>query len=309
MLKDYQPGQTLVEFLAVRKASTATAQSGKKYLNCTLSDGETELNAKQWDFTGETPKENTVIKVKADVEQYNGNNQLVIQQWRPAEPGESDPSKFIGKCPVPLELMLTELGSQLTFIQNQILSTFVHKIIDTNYEKFTTCPGAMKHHHSYIGGLFEHTLNVTARTLLIAQPGSNRDLLIAGGLLHDIGKIFEYDWSGCSIQMTTEGKLCGHIVIGVRILQAYVGSVKLDSETYLALLHMIVSHHGKLEWGSPVEPAMKEAFALHQADVMDAHSWKIQKAEKEATGEWTDRIYGIGREFYVYRPKNEDERD
>jgi len=307
MLKDYQPGQTLVEFLAVRKSSTATASNGKKYLSCTLSDGETEINAKQWDFDGEPPKENTVIKVKADVELFKGNNQLVIQQWRPADVGESDPSKFIGRCPRPIKDMSDELVNYLSSINSQKLSTLVHVILDNCYEKFTTCPGAMRHHHNYIGGLLEHTLSVTAMALTIAPMGSSNDLIIAGGLLHDIGKMFEYDWSGCSIQMTTEGKLCGHIAIGIRILQGYVETTKLDYETYFALLHMIVSHHGKPEWGSPIEPVMKEAIALHQADALDAQMWKIQKAESETTGEWTDRIYGIGREFYVYRPKCEDE--
>ena len=311
MIKDYQPGQTLVEFLAVHKASTAEAKNGKKYLSCTLSDGETELNAKQWDFTGEAPKENTVIKVQADIEQYNGANQLVIQKWRNAEPGESDPSKFIGKCPVPLDDMVNELGSDLTSIQDHVLSSFVHEILDSRYDKFITCPAAMRHHHAYTGGLLEHSLSVTNKALAIAPAGCNTDIIIAGGLLHDIGKIFEYDWSGCSIQMTTEGKLCGHIAIGVRIIEAhnrYLATIghELDRKIYLPLLHMIVSHHGKLEWGSPVEPVMKEAIALHQADVLDAQMWKIQKAENEATGEWTDRIYGIGREFYVYRPKCEE---
>jgi len=308
MLKDYQPGQTLTEFLAVRKASIAEAKNGKKYLSCTLSDGETELNGKQWDFSGDPPKENTVIKVQADVEQYNGANQLVIQKWRNAEPGESDPSKFIGKCQVPLTEMESQLDHFINSISHIELGDFVHKVIEGSYKEFIACPGAMRHHHNYIGGLLEHTLSVTAMALTVALPGSSNDLIIAGGLLHDIGKIYEYDWSGCSIQMTTEGRLCGHIAIGIRYLEAYNQGINLDKNTYLALSHMIVSHHGKLEWGSPVEPAMKEADALHQADVMDAHSWKIQKAEAEAGDkEWTDRIYGIGREFYVYRPRCEDE--
>jgi len=305
MLKDYQPGQQLVEFLAVRKASTATASNGKKYLSLTLSDGETELNGKQWDFAGEAPKENTIIKVKADVELFKGNNQLVIQQWRTAEPGESDPSKFIGKCPIGIEGMKGSLSYWLSLIKNTELNAFVNAIIEANYNKFITCPGAMRHHHAYIGGLLEHALNVTHNTLLLA-PDGNKDLLIAGGLIHDIGKIWEYDWSGCSIQMTTEGKLLGHIAIGIRTLEAVKHEYcDLDESIYYPLLHMILSHHGKPEWGSPVEPVMKEAIALHQADVLDAQMWKIQKAETEATGEWTDRIYGIGREFYVYKTKED----
>ena len=151
MLSDYQQGQTLVEFLAVRKASIADAKNGKKYLSCTLSDGVTEIQGKQWEFSGEPPKENTIIKLQATMDQYNGVNQLVIQRWRLAEVGECDPSSFIGKCPIPIEEMEAELKNHISSICNQGLADFVHKIITANYDKFITCPGAKGHHHNYIG--------------------------------------------------------------------------------------------------------------------------------------------------------------
>lgn len=307
MLKDYQTGQNFAEFLAVVKSTVGTAKNNKPYLDLRLSDGETQLSAKQWDYTGDAPKENTVIAVKATMESYQGTPQLVVEKWRPSEPGEVDPSKFIGKSPYLITAMWTELQAFLGLIKNQNLASLVDRILENNIDKFTSCPAAMGHHHNYIGGLLEHTLGVLKYALAIAPDNCNKDLLIAGAILHDFGKIDEYDWSGCTITLKPTGKLLGHIAIGYGTVNHYWSQDQsLDLDTLNGLLHLILSHHGKLEWGSPVEPKMKEAFVLHQADMMDANLWKINKAEHDAGEEqWTAKISGIGREFYVLRCNDE----
>ena len=302
-IKDYTTGQTFVGFMAVRKASVQPTKNGSKFLSLDLTDGQTDIPAKQWDFTDIPPAENTVIKVKATMDQYQGQPQLIIQRWKLAEPGEADPSQFIGRCPVDIGTMMNELCSYINMIQNPDLKTLVNIIVSDNADRFIACPSAMKHHHAYIGGMLEHTLGVVSKSMAMSPVEINRDLLIAGAALHDIGKLWEYDWSGCCIQLTNEGRLHGHIAIGVKVLQSYAEYTEyVGRNIYDALLHVILSHHGRLEWGSPIEPVIKEAIIIHQADMLDVQLNKIQKAETESgDSEWTAKIYGINREFYVLR--------
>lgn len=302
MLKDYAVGQTFIDFLAVKRANIGTTTKGSTYLNCTLYDGETEMPAKQWDFVGAPPKENSVIKVEATVEQYQGNPQLIILRWRPSEPKDGvDPKKFIPVSPLSRESAEFQIKNYVNMINHPGIKQMVNACLQGYWDDFFTAPGAVNHHHNYLGGLAEHTIGVVEQALKIAPEDANKDLLIAGALLHDLGKIWEYDWkSGCTIAMTSKGRLIGHIGLELMMLAELI--LELDNETANQLLHLIASHHGKLEWGSPVEPKTKEAVILHNADILDVQLWKIARAESEAgDSEWTQKVSGLNREFYVPR--------
>lgn len=285
MICDCAIGESIVGFFAVRNVNVSTARNGSTFLSCVLSDGQMELPAKQWDLVGIPPRENTVIKVQAVMDRYQGQPQLVIQRWREAEPGEYKPDQFIPKSPLDPASMWQELQCFIGQIQHPGLSRLVDIVLNNYTDAFISCPGAVKHHHAYIGGLLEHTLGVCKNALAVATDNCNKDLLLAGAILHDIGKIQTYDWKGCNITVTDEGKLLGHIVIGAKILESCMSAnppPELDKKTHNALLHLLISHHGKLEWGSPVEPMMKEAVILHAADMLDAQLWKMSRAEAEA---------------------------
>ncbi len=303
-IKDYSPGQEYIGFLAVRKASPdkTNGGTGKPFLNATLSDGDDDYNAKQWNYDGPSPAENTIIKVQAMVETYLGKPQLKIIRWRPAEEGECS-QRFIPVCPRSINEMADELHQNIISINHSGLQELVTDLINAYREDFISCPGAMKHHHAYIGGLLEHTLGVAAIASKLALGEEvDKDLLLAGAILHDTGKIWECDWTGHAITMKTEGRFIGHICKGITLIENWTMRCPgvVDRETLNLLLHMIVSHHGKLEWGSPVEPITKEAVILHQADYIDTNLWKINKAEADTEpGTWTKKIYGVNKEFYV----------
>lgn len=305
ILKECTPGQEIAGFLAVRKSSIGRTQqgTGNPYLSVTLSDGQMDIDGKQWGYDGPLPQESTIIKVQAMVETYQERPQLKISRWRPAEAGEFEPTQFIPKTPRDIETLKTSLIDHIESIKNNFLKDLIDKIMGDYYDLFCACPAALVHHQNYIGGLLEHTVGVTDFAMQIAYGQEiNEDLLRAGAVLHDIGKIWDYRWDNCCIDMTDHGKLVGHIPQGIMIIdKAANESLHWEEPTLLLLKHMIASHHGKIEWGSPVEPLIKEAIILHRADVLDATMWKINKAESEAQpGEWSPRIYGLGnKSIYV----------
>ena len=304
-MNNYEVGKIITDFFAVKKSIIGFSRNESKYLDLRLSDGHQEIPAKKWDYLSDKlPLENTVIKAQAMVGSYQGKIQLTIQQWRPAEPGECEPSKFLPVCPWGKQDLLEEFFLLTEMVHDEEFISLLKAVISSpQFKAFTVAPGAKSIHHAYLHGLLEHSVDVAKRALAMADNSTNKDLLITGALLHDIGKIHEYDWSGCVITRTAPGHLIGHIAIGLMIIDGLTQN--MDSENKLLLCHLIVPHHGKLEFGSPVEPQTKEAIILHAADMMDFQVNVIDKAIAEATpgNEWTSKAAGIGREFYIGKTK------
>ena len=299
---NYEIGKIVIDHFAVKKSYIGIAKNDKQYLDLLLTDGKIDLHAKQWDFSGETPKENTVVYVQALVNSYQGKLQLVIQQISEAKAGEYEPSKFIPVCKIDRDLLIDDFVTLKDMVSNLGYRNLLNKIMyNHEFNKFIMAPGAKSIHHAYLHGLLEHSVDVTRKAIVMASGSINRDLLITGGLLHDIGKINAYDWSGCVITRTAMDYLIGHIPIGMIIINDFCLSGTLSNEQYLQLLHLIASHHGKLEYGSPVEPQTKEAIILHTADILDYQCSSVDQAIAETVqgSEWTPKAAGIGREFYI----------
>jgi len=301
-MNTYEIGKIVIDHFAVKKTYVGTAKNEKQYLDLLLTDGKTDLQAKQWDFTGEAPKENTVINIQALVNTYQGKLQLVIQQISEAKAGEFKPSRFIPVCKISRDLLIDDFVTLKDMVRDQNYKNLLNKIMYSHvFGKFRIAPGAKSIHHAYLHGLLEHSVDVTKNSIVMASSSMNRDLLITGALLHDIGKINAYDWSGCVITTSNAGWLIGHIPMGMMIINDFCLSGTLTEEQRLQLLHLIASHHGKLEYGSPVEPQTKEAIILHAADMLDYQCSSVDQAIAEAVSgsEWTAKAAGIGREFYV----------
>jgi len=298
----YEIGKIVTDHFAVKKSYVGIAKNDKQYLDLQLTDGKIDLHAKQWDFTGEVPKENTVVNVQALVNTYQGKLQLVIQQITEAKAGEFEPSKFIPVCPINKNLLIEDFVMLKDKVSNLGYRNLLNKIMYSHeFGKFIIAPGSKSIHHAYLHGLLEHSVDVTKKAINMADSSVNIDLLITGGLLHDIGKILAYDWSGCVITSTASNYLIGHITMGMIIINNFCKNETITENQHLQLLHLVASHHGKLEYGSPVEPQTKEAIILHTADMLDYQCSSIDQAITATTpgSEWTPKAAGIGREFYI----------
>ncbi len=172
--------------------------------------------------------------------------------------------------------------------------------------KFKKAPAAKSMHHAYVGGLIEHTVSVAKISKEISKfyMPIDVDILVAGALLHDIGKVYEID--ATTFNYTNEGRLIGHIVIGYNITKEKIKNIKLPLEQEVQILHCILSHHGEYEYGSPKIPKTKEALLLHLIDTMDSKMEPLQNIQASETN-WSESIKILGRSFFVPKNSNNEE--
>ena len=295
-------GDSFTGFLACTKVRVDEAKNKKTYCDVTLFDGETEVMGKIWDHEPPTPIENSILKVAGIVDEYRGNKQLKITQWRQSKPEDGvKPDMFLPVTPMDRAWLYEQIMDSIQLIEDQDYKDVCVYFYTEYYDDLFNAPSAIGHHHAYLGGNMEHTYAVLEGCLRLPMTNINRNLLIAGALLHDVGKIKTYDWSGCSICMSRQGRLMDHIVIGLQMLAEYACNHTMDKLKFELLSHMIASHHGKLEWGSPTEPVLKEAMILHNADVMDATLFKVDKVldDCDKDSEWTGKVKGMRNEMYA----------
>ncbi len=266
------PNNKFIGFCVVRKASIRHTSAGKPYADLQVYDGAEQIMGRIWDYDGELPKESTVIKVEGVLLEYNGSPQITISRFRDAKEDEYDKAEFIPTYPGDRNDLQIRLQSNIGQIQTPSIRIMVKKIYEDFKAEYFDAPAAVFHHHNYLGGLLEHTLSVTRIALTLSSSQKqpvNTDLIIAGAVLHDIGKIQAYSLDCCAIEYSMDGKMIDHIPLGMMILKPYVDKY-LDHDTAQHLLHIIASHHGLKEWGSPVEPSTQEAKIVHLADLVDA---------------------------------------
>lgn len=249
---------------------------------------------------GERPHKGNIIKVDASVEEYKGSLQLKINKIRKAvEEDNYDLDAIIPRAPIPPERMFAILTRFIDAIKDEKLKTAVAAIVQKHKAKLMHYPAAKTNHHSYHGGLLQHiTTMLLAAEKLSALYEVNTDLLYAGIILHDIGKVYELvtDETSLNTEYTLEGEMLGHIAIGLRITEAAEG---LDAEKKLLLQHMILSHHQNPEWGSPKRPMLKEAELLHHLDMIDARMQDFDRAVAQTeAGELSPRLPAIDRKVY-----------
>ncbi len=277
-IRDFQEGQSFSGFYALKDANLLTSSQGKNYIRLTLADATGSIPGNMWDgdetlFATLTP--GGAVKVRGTVESYRGNRQVKILAMRPALEDEYDPADFVPRTPASIEQLQEELERIIETVEDNDYNALLHAFFDDAQfmREFTKAPAAQNNHHAYIGGLLEHT--ITLCRLVDAINNStrvrlDRDLLITGTLMHDVGKIRELAVT-TSIQYTEIGGLLGHITIGANMIQQRAQTISDFPERKCWLvIHMVLSHHGKREFGSPVLPCIPEAVVLHHADNLDA---------------------------------------
>ena len=309
-IRDFQEKDRLTMPLLVKEVKNGTTNKGAPYLSVIVQDSSGTIDGKFWDVKPEdqkTIKTGRIVNFWFDVLLYNQNLQLRITRAEPASPSEVNMEDFVIASEISEETRKKELDAYVQSIGNEKLRKLVKGMLDKAGERFFVFPAASRIHHSFLGGLSEHSLSMTAMADEICShyPQLNRDLLIAGALVHDVGKIEEMS-GPVTTEYTLKGKLEGHISIGNGWLSEVAEKLQLeDSEEAVLLHHMILSHHGHLEFGSPVVPMLQEAEVLCLIDNLDARMNTLKQALAAVEpGEWTTKLFALeNRQFY--KPKGE----
>lgn len=309
-------GDDLEHFLLLSKLEVKTTKNNKEYVDLELRDESLLLPAKMWsgfeNFVNEAG-EGDIIKVRGKLEDFRGQPQIRVELIRKAKDEEGiDKGDFIPRSKRDLEEMITELNSTIDQIGNSYVKTLLKNIFKgATLDKFVSSPAGKSWHHSYIHGLLEHTLEIVKLCKLTTEfhPEINRDLLVAGALLHDLGKTEELS-SSINFDYTDKGKLLGHIVIAAMFVEKEIDKIDgFPEELRHQIIHLILSHQGKLEFASPVEPKTVEAIILYHADELSAKSNAYKGAiagEPESGSNWTRFLPLAGTSLYI-PPKSEDE--
>jgi 3'-5' exoribonuclease len=276
-VSELEPNQLITGTFLVSHKDVRQKKSGEPYLSLTLSDRSGDLDAKMWDNAAEaipTFDRDSFVRVKGMVQVFQNRPQLTVHKLQPVADSEIEASDYFPVSKRDRTEMFRELEAWIAGMSNPHLKALLEAIFAD--EKialaYRTAPAAKSVHHNWIGGLIEHVLSLChlAKFASGHYAAIDFDLLLAGVLLHDLGKIHELSYAR-SFAYTTEGQLLGHIVIGLRMVDEKIGSIPdFPAPLRDLLLHLIVSHHGQLDFGSPKVPLFPEALLLHLLDNMDS---------------------------------------
>jgi 3'-5' exoribonuclease len=296
-IKDIKPGEKVSESFLVTEKNLAFSQRGAPYLNIRLKDKTGEVEGKIWENAIEWDKvfkKGDVIQAQGGAVSFKNTIQITITGLRKVEDADVSLAEYLPVAKEGIDEMFADL---MTFIE-QIQTPYLKALLQGFFhdEKITAmfkkAPAAKGFHHVYIGGLLEHTLSVIRLLDQVTHhyQGINRDLLITGGILHDIGKIYEYSYDSI-FDYSDQGRLVGHIVIGIEMLDAKIASIG-DFPEYVAmeLRHLMLSHHGTYEFGSPKRPKTLEALIVHHIDDLDAKVNAFQEFIEDSSNDdshWT----------------------
>lgn len=293
--------EALISHVVIGKTSGANRST---YLSITLQDDTGTIDAKLWAATPEqveTLVTGVVVQIQGDVIKYNEDRQMKIIKAIIGSTSQNDQIRFLKKAPIDGEELIKNISLYVERIDNLKLHQIVKTLFTKHIEKLQVYPAASKNHHEYVSGLAHHTYGMLklAEAMCVLYPTLNKDLLYAGIILHDLGKTIEL--SGPVVpEYTVEGKLLGHISISQAMIKETADMLHIDGEEVTLLQHLILSHHGKNEFGSPVLPLIKEAEILYLIDNIDARMAMMEKAlEQVEPGGFTKRVFSLeNRSFY-----------
>jgi 3'-5' exoribonuclease len=306
-IADIKAGDGVDDIFVLSEKILSQKRDGDNFLNVTISDKTGTLKGVVWDnvnqiATGITSGD--FAYVNGSVSEYKGALQVVIKKMEPYPPDRVDPSDFLPQTSRNIEDMFERLVKRANSITTDYLKALTNAFFNDRefVNKFKTAPAAKKMHHAYIGGLLEHTVSMASLADKIAghYGGVNRDLLLTGAILHDIGKIDEFDYQS-KIDYSDKGRLLNHIVIGIKMVDDKLSGIHNFPEDQMLLLkHMIVSHHGTREFGSPEPPKTIEAVLLNYIDEIDSKVNAVRDfiASEDPDEIWTSYHRLLERHFY-----------
>lgn len=302
-------GDWVEEIYLVTSKQLSTAKNGVTYLSLKLSDKTGEIDGKLWDNADEVAgrfEREDFVRIRGMAANYQGTMQIKMKMLDRVDDSKVDLSHFLQTSPRNIDDMVKELTAMISELNNGYIRQLLHAFVnDKNFmEIFKRTPAAKTLHHNYIGGLLEHVLELMSLAKDVARhfPSVDRDLVTAGAFLHDIGKVQELAVRK-SIEYTTQGKLLGHIALGYEMVSDKMkGIAGFPQELTMLLKHIMLSHHGEYEFGSPKRPKIQEAIIINYLDDLSAKINNFQvtlKKENVAEGEWTS--FSKMHDRYLYR--------
>lgn len=301
----YEVGQQVDVYLFIKSSTKGIASNGKPFLTLVFQDKSGEIEAKLWDAT---PEDETnyaaqqIVRLAGEINSYRGRNQLKIRNIRPITDLDGVTiSDFLEVAPVPQDEMASKITQYIFEMNNSNIQRITRHLLKKHQAAFYEYPAATKNHHEFVSGLAYHVVSMLdlAKAIAHLYPSLDTDLLYAGIILHDLGKVTELS-GPISTTYTIEGNLLGHISIMVNEIGQAAKELGIEGEEVTVLQHIILSHHGKAEWGSPKPPMIKEAEILHYIDNLDAKMNMLDRAlERVKPGEFSDRVFALdNRSFY-----------
>ncbi len=294
-------------WLLVRAADQRMSSTGKAYLDMTLGDCTGNINAKMWDGTVTPPAQGSIVQVRGSGNEFNGRMQLRVEKLKVCGPEDAvDLALLVPSAPLPPEGMLAEIRAAVEAMGDADIAKLTAALLDRAGEALLTFPAAKQMHHAQRSGLLYHMVTMlrAAKALLTVYPYLNADLLLAGVIIHDLGKLRELDADTLGVvqDYTVEGKLLGHLVRGVVDIEQVGRASGVNDSTILLMQHMVLSHHGKAEYGSPVPPRFPEAEVLHTLDTLDSRLFEMMDAlQRTMEGGFSEKVWAMeNRQLYRY---------
>jgi 3'-5' exoribonuclease len=311
-VSDLGEGSRIDDVFLVNSKSLAESRNGSMYIRLQLSDRSGVIDAFKWDASEdiyERLSSDEFVQVRGAVRSYNGKLQIDVDTFRSCS-CKVDPADFLPRCERDIDEMLAEMREVMGSVRHPQLKAILDYFFKNQefLTKFATAPAALKIHHAYIGGLLEHSLCVSQMCQDVAARYKelDHDILITGALIHDIGKVEEFSWDA-AIKYSDSGHFLGHIVAGTMMLDKAINAIPgFDPMLKLIMEHMVVSHHGQKEWGSPKRPKSLESIVLHFVEDMDAKINTVKQAlgkTAKDSGHWTERNWVFDRPLFRGLPQ------
>jgi len=310
---DLKSNMEFISFFMVKSIDVRVGTNKKQYLDMNLADSTGEVNAKKWDLAeAELPalsaiKEGDIVKVKAQVSEWNNQTQLRVLKVRKSnETDNLNMEDFIKAAPEDSEDMYAYIFARAEEIQDEDFRKLTTHLLEKNKDRLMYYPAATKNHHAEYGGLLWHLKRMLMSGIALSDIYGflNRDLVVTGVIIHDIEKLNEIDANenGVSTGYSMKGQLLGHITQGVTLVDEICKELGVSEEKAIVLEHMVLSHHYEPDFGSPKKPMFPEAELLHYLDIMDARMYDMEEAISNlAPGAFSERMRTLDNRR-IYRP-------